>query len=206
MDFLRNLGVIDHTFQVTSFGGTGTTMLYEFLEEHEVDIPADHSNWKPWKHLPTPPGDDEVKDGFRAVYVFGNPMDAVLSVFRRDYQRWHVRNMREDISEPASADWGFDEFLEGTEDPFRMEKHFHEWTEANRAYPILCLKFDALWEHLPEFFAFAGLPSQFIDDFPKRRERHSDWTEQSPDIRRRLEGRYGALADEIESFPEVRII
>jgi hypothetical protein len=205
MDVFRKLGVIDHTFQVTSFGGTGTTMLYEFLEEHQVDIPADHANWKPWKHLPVPPADDEVNDGFRAVYVFGNPMDAVLSVFRRDYQRWHVRNMREDISEPASDDWGFDEFLESMEDPFRMEKHFHEWTEANRAYPILCLHFDALWEHLPEFFAFAGLPSSRLEHFPERRERASDWTEESEYVRERLQDFYGDLWAEIQETPDFHI-
>lgn len=205
MDMLRNIGVIDHTLQVTSFGGTGTTMLYEFLEELDADIPSDHPNWRPWKHLPVPPEGNEVKDGFRAIYVFGNPMDAVLSVFRRDYQRWHIRNMREDVTEPKSPDWDLDEFLQQSEDPFRMDKHFHEWTHADRSYPILCLKFDALWKHLREFFAFAGLPTKYLDEFPKRRERASDWTEEEDHIRRGLREFYGELWSEIQETPDFQI-
>lgn len=205
MDLLRNIGVINHTLQVTSFGGTGTTMLYEFLEEHDGDIPSDHSNWRPWKHLPRPPGDSEVKDGFRAVYVFGNPMNAVLSVFRRDYQRWHIRNMREDVSEPASPDWGLEEFLQESEDPFRMGKHFREWTHADRSYPILYLNFDALWEHLPEFFAFAGLPTRCLKEFPDRRERASDWTEEPTRVRKELREFYGDLWAEIQETPDFQI-
>jgi len=202
---ISNTGVIEHTFQVTSFGGTGTTMLYEFLEEHEVDIPSDHPNWKPWKHLPAPPEDADVKDGFRAVYLFGNPMDAVLSVFRRDYQRWHVRNMREDVTEPWSTDWDFDEFLKRSEDPFHMTKHFQSWTNADRLYPILCLNFGALWDHIPEFFAFAGLPKSSMDAFPERRERASDWTEETKRVRKHLKGLYGELWSEIEQTPDFQI-
>lgn len=206
MDMLRNIGIIEHTLQVTSFGGTGTTMLYEFLEEHDVNIPSDHPNWRPWKHLPVPPEDGEVKDGFRAVYVFGNPMNAVLSVFRRDYQRWHIRNMRDDVTEPKNPDWGLEEFLQRSEDPFRMAKHFREWVCANRSYPILCLNFDALWEHLPEFFAFAGLPTCCLDQFPERRERNSDWTEEPKHVRRELKRMYGGLEDEVSTHEECKII
>jgi hypothetical protein len=202
---ITNIGLIEHTFQVTSFGGTGTTMVYEFLDEHEVDIPSDHPNWRPWKHLPTPPEDGDVKDGFRAVYLFGNPMNAVLSVFRRDYQRWHVRNMREDVTEPWSRDWDLNAFLQQSEDPFHMAKHFRTWTQTDRSYPILCLKFDALWEHLPEFFAFAGLPTSSIDTFPERRKRASDWTEEPKRVRSPLQDLYGDLWSEIQDTPEFQI-
>lgn len=205
MDIFNNVGVIEHTLQVTSFGGTGTTMLYKFLEKHDVDIPSDHPNWRPWKHLPRTPEDSDVRDGFRAVYVFGNPMNAVLSVFRRDYQRWHIRNMREEVTEPKSPDWGLDEFLQETEDPFRMAQHFRGWTNADRSYPILGLKFDALWNHLPEFFAFAGLPTRCLDEFPERRERTSDWTEEEKSVRRGLQEFYGELWSEIQETPDFQI-
>jgi hypothetical protein len=114
--------------------------------------------------------------------------------------------MREDVTEPESRGWGLDEFLQESEDPFRMSEHFHKWTDADRSYPILCLKFDALWKHLPETFAFLGLPSRTLDDFPEKRDRHSDWTEQPPKIRRRLQEKYGRLADDIEASPEFEII
>jgi hypothetical protein len=206
MDFLRNLGVIEHTIQVTSFGGTGTTMLYRFLETWESDIPSNHPNWRPWKHLPAPPQDDEVKDGFRAVYVYGNPMNAVLSVFRREYQQWHVRNMRNFPIEDWDDDWELDDVLAQPEDPFRMTRHFRNWTQADRSYPILLLQFDAIWRRLPEIFAFLGLPSRALDDFPERRQRHSDWTDEPEHIRQGLKRLYGELAEDISSSDEFEVI
>jgi hypothetical protein len=181
-------------------------MLYQFLEEHDVDIPQGHDNWKPWKHLPEPPSDDEVKDGFRAVYLFSNPMNAILSVFRREFQYWHVRAMNMDDDYNA---WGDDsdleDFLEQNTDHFRMARHFHNWTQADRSYPILLLRFDALWEHLPEFFAFAGLPTKALDEFPEQRERASDWTEEPEYVRERLQDFYGDLWAEIQETPDFHI-
>jgi len=205
MSLFRNIGSINHTIQVTSFGGVGTTMLYRFLKSQNVNIPADHPNWRPWKHLLVPPADSEVKDGFRVVYVFGNPMDAVLSVFRRGYQKWHIDNMREDINGPADDAWQLDDFLQESKDPFRMAQHFRTWKEANRSYPILYLKFDALWRHLPEFFAFVGLSTESLDDFPEQRERASDWTEETEYVRRRLKKFYGELWSEIQTAPDFQI-
>jgi hypothetical protein len=110
--------------------------------------------------------------------------------------------MREDITDPKGPDWGLDEFLQQSEDPFRMGKHFREWTHADRSYPILYLNFDALWEHLPGFFAFAGLPTRCLEEFPDRRERASDWTEEPTHIRKRLQVFYGDLRVQIEEVPE----
>ena len=133
-------------------------------------------------------------------------MNAVLSVFRRDYQKWHLPNMRNDITEPADDDWTLAEFLERGVDEFRMAKHFHSWTRADRSYPILLLKFDALWERLPEVFAFLGLPSAARDDFPERRERHSDWTDQPEPVQQQLKEMYGDLRQEVDAAPALRII
>jgi hypothetical protein len=146
-----------------------------------------------------------VKDGFRAIYVFGNPMNAVLSVFRRDYQRWHIRNMREDVTEPRSPEWGLDEFLQESVDPFRMAKHFRKWTQANRSYPILCVNFDALWDYLPEFFAYTGLPTKDLDSFPERRERESDWSAEPDYVRSRLQNFYGELWADVKERPDFEI-
>jgi hypothetical protein len=205
MDLLRNIGVIDHTLQITSFGGVGTTMLYRFLEEHDANTPSGH-DWLPWKHLPAPPVDSEVKEGFRAVYVFGNPMDAILSVFRRDFQHWHVQNMNtEQAYEEWNDQWTLRDFLNQERDYFRMREQFHNWIEADRSYPIMYVKFDTLWEHLPELFAFAGLPTRCIDEFPDQRERTSDWTEEEEFVWRGLREFYGDLWSEIQETPDFQI-
>ena len=182
-------------------------MLYQFLEEHSADIPQDHDNWKPWKHLPEPPADWEVQDGFRAVYLFSHPMNAILSVFRRDFQKWHARAMnRDDNYSEWNDDWELADFLKQDVDHFRMGEQFHGWTRADRSYPILLLKFDALWDRLPEVFAFLGLPSEAMGEFPERRERHSDWTDEPEEVQRGLEQMYGELRREVKEAPDLKII
>jgi hypothetical protein len=181
-------------------------MLYEFLEEHGVDVPQDHSNWRPWKHLPTPPEESDVKDDFRALYLFGNPMNAVLSVFRRDYQRWHFRNMTGDFEGWSDEMEHLDGFLEQESDPFRMDEHFRTWTTAERSYPIMLLHFDALWQHLPELFSFFGVPYRLREAFPERRERHSDWRDEPDDTREPLEALYGDLHRDVQQAPAVDVI
>jgi hypothetical protein len=208
MSFLGKRTTLDHTLQVTSYGGTGTTMLYRFLEQHTAHIPQDHENWKPWKHLPEPPSNDSVDDGFRAVYLFGNPMDAVLSVFRRDYQSWHVRNMNSHEEDWAGwdDDWDLEDFLSQGYDYFHMDRHFTNWTQADRDYPILLLRFDALWERMPEVFAFLGIPTSLMTTFPERRERSSDWTSEPDSIQTRLQEMYGELHREVAAAPDLHII
>ena len=72
-------------------------MLYRFLEDCTADVPKDTHDWIPWKHQPLPPADSKVSRRFRALYLFGNPMNAVLSVFRRGYQHWHLEQLRGNV-------------------------------------------------------------------------------------------------------------
>ena len=198
---------LDHTVQITSFGGSGTTMMYKFLEDNHVNVPSDGHDWLPWKHLPAPPDDNRVKDGFRALYIFSNPMNAVMSVFRRGYQHWHVQNMN--MTDEYSAwdnRWNLHDYVEQGEDHFRMANQYYNWTHAKRSYPILLLKFDVLWERLPEVAAFLGLPSEKLSYFPKRRERQSDWTTQPLHVRQGLERMYGELGKDIDAAPDLKII
>jgi hypothetical protein len=183
-------------------------MLYRFLESKDVAVPGDCHDWLPWKHLPEPPSDDNVDNGFRAIYLFGDPMNAVLSVFRRDYQSWHVRNMNSRDEDWAGwdDDWDLEDFLSQGYDYFHMERHFTNWTEAERDYPILLLRFDALWQRMPEVFAYLGLPSPTMEHFPERRERLSDWSSQPSHIQRRLTRMYGDLKYKVDDTPDLQII
>jgi hypothetical protein len=97
-------------------------------------------------------------------------------------------------------------FLENSEDVFRMEEHFQNWTQADRDYPIMLLKYDALWTHLPEWFAFLGVPSAAMDDFPERRPRKSNYADEPSHIREGLQSLYGDLNERIEAHSDVRII
>jgi hypothetical protein len=97
-------------------------------------------------------------------------------------------------------------FLENSEDVFRMEEHFQNWTQADRDYPIMLLKHDALWTHLPKWFAFLGVPTAAMDDFPERRPRKSKYADEPSHIRERLQSLYSDLNKGIDAGLDVRII
>lgn len=201
LPFFHSTPSIKHSLQVTSFGGAGTTMLYSFLESTNADLPDASHDWIPWKHMTEPPADRDVPDGFRAIYLFSNPMNAVLSVFRRGYQHWHAERMVN--GGPAWNDeWELEDMLELDYDPFRMDDHFQAWAEADRSYPILLVRFDALWDHLPELLAFAGVRSTYHAAFPEHRPRNSDWTQAEPEIRDWLDTIYGPFAQRLDDTPD----
>ena len=196
--------VLEHTLQVTSFGGCGTTMLYRFLSRNNAPVPPAVDDWYPWKHMLSPPEDREVKDGFRGIYVFTDPLTATLSVFRRGFQHELVRRMSRDTTN-WDTEWGLSDFLDDGQDHFRLTEQYREWTSRDRDYPIMLVKYGALWQNLREITAFAGLPIEAVGDFPERRSRSSDWREESPEVRSGLQRIYGDLHQEIKSAHDITI-
>lgn len=195
-----------HHAQVTSFGGAGTTTLCKFLKSQKVHLPAIcEGDWAPWKHMKHPPLDNTVCPEFRALYLVGNPMDAVLSVFRRCYQHCHVQRMEGEVKEWNFA-WALDDFIAQEHDYFQMEVQFDNWLNAKRRYPIMVIKFDAIWDHLPELFDFFGIEHSEIGSFPAKKSRHSAWQDESPSTQRILEKLYGSLARKIDQLPPMMII
>src|SRR5690606_9327806 len=119
---------IDHTVQVTSFGGSGTTALCGYLLARGVDLQKGPAQW-PFKHRRFPPSADEVPDGFRVVYIVSDPRDAIVSIFRRDYQLGHYAALREEQPDDEAARRlaSLDAFLDAGHDEFRLADHFARW-------------------------------------------------------------------------------
>jgi hypothetical protein len=195
----------NHTVQVTSFGGTGTSMLCRFLEKSGADLPQsivpDHieNDWAPWKHMRTPPPEQWVPDDFRAIYVVSDPRNAVLSVFRRGYQYAHVQRMDGDVHRFHSG-MTLSDYLNLETDPFKLEGHFERWSQCSRDYPILIVKYDHLWDRIGEIVEFVGLPESIKHDFPERRARSSDWQTLPVCDRTKLDALFGNLAGRIREL------
>ena len=217
---------VPHTLQVTSFGGVGTTMLLQFLRENGVDVQEKpsiwthakvlkkyttwysasifrpwvaHPYWDPWKHLAVPPHDCDVEQSFRAVYLFDDPRNAVLSIFRRGYQNWHIRNMNGNLDEWKEK-YTIDNFLSNRIDSFCMGEQFEAWVHAKRSYPILFIKFDEVWDHLKTLFSFVGLAQSKVDCFPEKRSRISDWRTEHSSRQEAIEEMYGTLACKVNDL------
>ena len=180
----RGLTMIPHEVQITSFGGCGTTMLIQFLQEQSVLVPGEPDSGI-WKHLPAPPVREEyaIPDHFRAIYLVADPVDALLSVFRRGCHMWHAVRMQSSHRWPARFElrdcphkpsWGIREFIDVGRDCYGLNEQFLNWTTCpfqERGYPIMILKYESLWNHLNDLCSFVGLPTDVLSRFPPRRGR-----------------------------------
>ena len=200
-----DMAVVHHTVQVTSFGGSGTTALYDHLGAAGADIPTTIGQF-PFKHQRVPPRDDEVPPGFRVVYIFADPRNAVVSLFRRGYQGGHYRGMRL-RKPPPEIEQRFvdlDQFLDAGVDDFGLADHFERWHAPEaRAYPVLFLRYEQMLETWPTLRDFAGLPA----DYPclTIRKRESEWESLPDHARARLDEMYGALARDLAALPPAEI-
>ena len=194
-----------HTRQISSFGGSGTSMLCRFLEQKDIGLPkVVEADWAPWKHMRHPPLDHTVQQNFRALYLVADPRDAILSVFRRGYQHWHIQRMEGDVLS-WNYSWDLEQFLAHRYDHFKIEEHFDNWTKDHRRYPIMIVKYDALWRHLPEVFGFIGAPLESIAEFPQWKERNVNWRMERKEIRDALNLLYGDLAEEIAMMKDINL-
>ena len=198
-----DMGVIHHRVQVTSFGGSGTTAIYDHLAAAGVDIPATIGQF-PFKHQRIPPARDEVPHGFRVVYIFADPRNAVVSLFRRGFQGGHYRGMRLQ-KPPPEVEQRFvdlDHFLDAGVDDFGLADHFERWhARALRPYPVLFLRYEQMPETWPTLRDFVGLPAG--QPFLTMRPRASEWQLLPDTARARLDDMYGELARRLAALPAV---
>jgi hypothetical protein len=188
---------VTHTLQVTSFGGAGTTAVIAYLIAAGVELQPGPAQW-PFKHRRTPPTREEVPDGFRAIYVVGDPRNAVMSIFRRGIQFGHFGALRDRNPSPAEAAElsSLESYLAGTDDPFLLADHAERWMSRPLGYPLLVVRQESLhlqWERICDFVG--------IDDNnppPPVRHRSSDWQELPEPVRQALDRQLGPLASWID--------
>jgi hypothetical protein len=190
----RDLAVVHHTVQVTSFGGSGTTALADHLLAAGVDLPTT-PGFFPFKHQRVPPRAAAVPAGFRVVYPFGDPRNAVVSVFRRGFQGGHYRGMqlRRPVPEVEQRLVSLETFLDAGIDDFGIEDHFDHWfNRSERGFPVLFVRFDDLPHAWPVLADFVSLPR----DAPGLavRGRASEWQSLPPLLRSRIDEMFGPLA------------
>jgi hypothetical protein len=196
---------IEHRVQVTSFGGSGTTALCDHLLAAGVELQPGPAQW-PFKHRRTPPTADQVPDGFRVVYVVGDPRNAVLSLFRRGIQYGHYEALNERPPEAPTAERlrDLESFLAGDGDPFDLADHVHGWLHHPPGYEVLFARQEHMRAEWPKIADFVGLPS----DHPalRGRTRSSDWSSRPEGVRARLQELYGPLAAQIEAMPPLQVV
>jgi len=196
---------IEHTVQVTSFGGSGTTALCAHLLAADVDLQPGPAQW-PFKHRRQPPSADEVPDGFRVLYLVGDPRDAVLSIFRRNLQFGHYGGVhgRAPDDEVRRRLATLEGFLATGVDEFELADHVDGWLNHPSGYPVLVIRYEHVVDHWDRIREFLQLEPG--NQPPELRPRRSDWTALAEPMRGQLQQMYGALAARIEALPPTLLV
>lgn len=195
----------DMSTVVASFGGVATTALLHYVREYRTaNDPRDSDGLK---HLVIPPV--SLNAGAKYVYVYGDPRNAVLSLFRRDFQHPHsvkLRRYRRGAPAPIPWECTLEEYLSAGVDKFHFRDHFYNWYEDYlSAVPTMFIRYDALHANAESVLDFLDIPMTEIDGFPPYKARESDLSRLDAETRRMLDAMYRDFAEELRAMDDVQI-
>ena len=192
---------------VSSAGGTATTTLLEFLSQHcNTNDPGGRDLYDQvhlYKHLPSPPRLEQ--DTTKVLFLFADPVDVVLSLYRRDYESEHsIRLGSRKLWFPRNVK----RFAASGHDLLRLEAHFDAWiSPAAREYEILFLKYERLWDNLDVILQHIGLKAGLAAHFPAKKKRQShSWEGSSPVVIAQLRTIYGPLIEKMQRLHDVELL
>jgi hypothetical protein len=206
---------------LNSIGGCASSQLFKFVNVLGVESNSDHFhegiNFGRCKHTIYPPMYSQID---KAIFVMGDPIESVISIFRRTMARTHIQNKglplhptRTDNVElhPESKEiyrvhpefrlsYNLDEYVDGGLDWFMTYEHIYNWTKRETRYPILCVKSDVQWDYGKEIFEdFLGkkVPSGYV-----KKPRNSKIDLVPPDKREQFESILKEATDYYNTLPE----
>lgn len=138
------------------------------------------------------PGALAGRDDLRTVFVFGTATDAALSVVMQEKERG--RAWIDEHLDHLKAPGTFDDLL--TYDSLGIGAQLEAWATFDQS-PVLCLRYEALWDSVDTLRAFTGLPVEL----PERRER-SQKTVPAETVSA-VEAVYGPIDDRLARLPDV---
>ena len=188
---------------IVSPGGCGTTTLMNFLSVHcRINDAGDSDGLK---HFPGPllP----LNPSCRFLYVYGDPVDACISLFRRGFASPQSRRLNRRLA-GAPSTIGLEETIETYAaigvDRIGLAAHFQAWFASPRPYPVAFVHYDSLWTSLPGVLEYLQLPAGIAAAFPERFERHGSRHLAPPTVER-LESIYAPLKEEMARLGDFHV-
>ena len=188
--------------QVVSAGGTGGGEMASWLNRDAppgVQVVASSQRRLP----PT-----QALPGQRFVYVFGDPRDAVLSIFGGHAAREtggfpvsamdHADRLSVLVS-PMTAGWRLADFLAEGRDLLRLEEHLDFWLFADAPYEVVFVRAERMRESSGTLAAYLGLDVR-PPDVPAP---EPGWASLAFEQRDRLAGIYSYLVERLKALPDV---
>ena len=190
--------------RVCSFGGVGSSNILMHIESGNRRRITLHQRRKHTIH-PKYLVDKGTK---KVLFMVGNPYNALLSVFRRNYQRQHEISMgygkywfnrESEMKVHINNDTTIDNYLKSGADRFNMYEHFYNWYNYEKNdIQILIIKYEYLYLHINYIMKFLDCNKPFTV-----KKRLSDWRKESDDVKNGFENMYGDLKSKIDSIPSI---
>jgi hypothetical protein len=184
-DSLIQKGIQEVDVWLCSTGGAGSNLLKDYLQEY-INVKSPYSAALLTHHQE--PVNVEKK-GFKAIYLHADPFSILKSVKRRNLIERNIMKLNNSRSF-------------GSSDKVLLEsvfKRFENWTNKKVNYPILCVKYEALYESLDELSKFLNVP---FDNFPAKKDRISNNIEIDEKLYDQFSEQYLAW----KSYPDVVVI
>ncbi len=195
----RRLGLFALERRVVSFGGVASSSLVRHIENGDEDLIWYHSRKKHCLHPDLLP---EAQRGLpvRAVFIYGDPIDAVASVFRRGFHVQHELSMSRDLPDyerVLTAETTLEEYAAAGVDRFFLDTHVRNWLEyEGERVQVIAVRYEHLGGHIDEVMEFLGCDRPF-----EVRERTKRPNPLADPVREGLEEMYGDLAVRIRDLP-----
>jgi hypothetical protein len=201
---------------VVSYGGVGTHMITPMINDSDWlfhiirDRKKGHLKYP--EHIRTVPSSFKeygYQGKVKLIYIFGDPINSVLSHFRRrlshkkSWCKHHCLNVQGDFKKFKES-WDLKDYLKNGVDLFRLEEHFDNWTTVDPQsidFDYMILKYETANKHEEQIkdFLNTDVPLNF-------KMRNSDWRNESEEIKARLVDMYGSLLEKCDQFDEIRIV
>lgn len=185
---------------IVSAGGVGTTFLLKAIGQYKT---TNHvSNEDGFKHITIPP--ITRNRNLKVIYVFGNPITATMSLFRRNFHHTQSYKMQQYLPQGyrVEMETSLEEYAAKGEDGFYFRRHFDNWSEQYLVYPTLFLRYETLFEHIAEIANFLELPKSFVSDFPAKKTRNSQVENLEKTTLNNLQKMYGSLQVDFDKLPD----
>jgi len=97
--------------------------------------------------------EDVLHDGYKAIFLYRDPIECVISTRINRWDRNHFRNCGVDKNPEESDIY--------TEDVLHYEDIWNSWMK-NNGYEVMTLKYDSLCKHFEEINNFVGKKIDFL--------------------------------------------
>lgn len=194
----KNIEVI-----IVSAGGVGTTFLMKEIAKYKTTNCSSNSDGI--KHSMIPPISKNKK--LKVIYVFGDPIMACISLFRRNYHFTQSKAVQKFQKKKHITPYEktLNEYVQEKKDNFLFENHLNNWNTRFTFYPTLFVKYETLFNNIDKVSDFLEMPEEFRNNFPEKKKRFSSIENIPIKTKEGLKLMYGKLSKEIDQMPEISL-